>query len=52
MLSGAAFGATPETPGFAALNAMLPAQAGNKACYVRSYALRICARIRSNASRP
>jgi hypothetical protein len=32
-----AFGATPEPPGFTALNALLPAQPGNKACYVRSY---------------
>ena len=37
VLSGAAMGAAPETPGFTALNAMLPAQPGNKACYVRSY---------------
>jgi hypothetical protein len=29
--------ATPETPGFTALNAMLPGRPGNKACYVRSY---------------
>jgi hypothetical protein len=33
----AALSATPEMPGFAALNALLPAQPGNKACYVRSY---------------
>ena len=37
VLSGAAFGATPETSGFIALNAILPAQQGNNACYVRSY---------------
>jgi len=37
VLSGVAFGATPETPGFVALNTILPAQAGNMACYVRSY---------------
>jgi hypothetical protein len=28
--------ATPEAPDFTALNALLPAQPGNKACYVRS----------------
>ncbi len=37
VLSGAAFGATPETPGFVALNAILPAEQSNKACYVRAY---------------
>src|SRR5471032_1938128 len=37
VLSGVALAATPESPGFAALNALLPAQPGNKACYVRSY---------------
>ena len=36
-LSGPSFAATPDAPGFIALNAMLPAQPGNKACYVRSY---------------
>jgi hypothetical protein len=37
-LSGiAALSATPEASDFAALNALLPAQPGNKACYVRSY---------------
>ena len=37
VLSGPALAATPDTPGFIALNAMLPAQPGKKACYVRSY---------------
>jgi hypothetical protein len=37
LVSTMALAATPETPGFTALNAMLPAQPGNKACYVRSY---------------
>jgi hypothetical protein len=35
--SGGSSSAAPDTPGFIALNAMLPAQPGNKACYVRSY---------------
>ena len=37
LVSTIALAATPETPGFTALNAMLPALQGNKACYVRSY---------------
>ena len=37
VLASAGASAAPETPGFAALRIFLPAQPGNKACYVRSY---------------
>jgi hypothetical protein len=37
VLSGAALSAALEPPGFTALNTLLPAQPGSKACYVRSY---------------
>jgi hypothetical protein len=38
LLGGAgALAASADTPGFVALNAILPAQPGSKACYVRSY---------------
>ncbi len=36
-LASAGASAAPETPAFAALRTFLPAQPGNKACYVRSY---------------